>query len=260
MTRTIQSLGRGSRLNLAGFMLACIALFVALGGPSYAASSLPKNSVKSKMIIDGQVKSGDIADKSVQSVDMRDATIGLVDLSPAATAALMSILDGSVTTPKLADGAVTNPKLADNAVNSAKVEDNTLTSGDVLNQTLTNLDLAASSVGGSELAANSVEGDEVSNGTLDGVDIGEASGIVSLNFPNVGAGECVVRAPAVSGVQEGDQVTASPEPDFDPEAQAMVFYGMGPAADGFIRIIGCNVSAADIDLGPVDFHYTAIDN
>ena len=64
MTRIIQSQGRGSRLNLAAFALAFVALFVALGGASYA-GGLGKNVVKSKTIVNGQVKSGDLADGGV---------------------------------------------------------------------------------------------------------------------------------------------------------------------------------------------------
>jgi hypothetical protein len=280
MTRIIEGLGRGSRLNLAAFALACIALFISLGGPSYAATKLPKNSVKSKTIIDGQVKSGDLADGGVKSADLQDSSIGLIDLSAATKAALMEILDGSVTTPKLADGAVTTPKLGDaavlteklgdgavtnaklgdNSVSTAKVIDSTLTGNDVLNNSLTGSDLATNSVGAGELASNTVETDEVSDGTLDGVDIGKASGVYTYDPPNLGAGDCDREFVDVSGATATDQVTVSPRADFDPEVTPAMVYGQASTSNDLIRIVVCNPSNGAVNLPSTTFHYTVIDN
>src|SRR5204863_5202702 len=52
-----------SRLTYAN-VVATIALFIVLGGVSYAAFKLPKNSVKSKNIVNHQVKSNDLAKPS----------------------------------------------------------------------------------------------------------------------------------------------------------------------------------------------------
>jgi hypothetical protein len=52
--------GIRSRLTYANVM-ATIAVFMALGGGAYAAFSLPKDSVRSKNIVDGQVKPVDLA-------------------------------------------------------------------------------------------------------------------------------------------------------------------------------------------------------
>jgi hypothetical protein len=49
-----------SKLTYANVM-ATIAVFIALGGASYAAFHLPKNSVKSKNIVNGQVKQADVS-------------------------------------------------------------------------------------------------------------------------------------------------------------------------------------------------------
>jgi hypothetical protein len=231
------------RLNAAALAVACIALFAALGGPSYAAGvvGLTKGSVKSKHIANGQVKSVDIANGGVKSIDLRDGDVGLGDLSAAAKASLADIPDGSVTTAKLAD----------NAVNSAKVANDSLTSDD----------LGANSVRASEVAANSIDNDEIANGTLNGVDIGTSSGIETLDFPSIAAGDCHVLAPQVNpGAHVGDQVTVSPEADFNPNSVPLAFYGMSSTLADHIRVVACNVSAAPFDLGPVDFHYTVIDN
>ena len=265
MTRLIRSLREAHTLNLATLAVAGIALFVALGGASQAATklSIKKNSVKSKHIATGQVKSSDIADNGVQSVDVRDGQIGLVDLSPGARSALLDILDGSVTTAKLADAAVTPPKLADDAVDSAKVQDSTITGADVAPETLTAADLATNSVGATELAANTVQTDEVEDGSLNGVDIGKTAGVHSYNPPSIAAGDCDVEALAVpsgAGVTPSDQVTVSPEADFNPESLPAVVYGQASSVANVIRIVVCNPGNAAVDLPSTTFHYTVIDN
>ncbi|HEX8084560.1 MAG TPA: hypothetical protein VF529_09740 [Solirubrobacteraceae bacterium] len=65
------------RLTYANVM-ATIAVFVALGGSSYAALSLPRNSVGS-----AQIKTN-----AVRSIDVRNRSLGLTDLSRRARAAL----------------------------------------------------------------------------------------------------------------------------------------------------------------------------
>ena len=55
---------------------ACLALFVALGGASYAAIALKKNSVRSKHIKDGQVKSRDIGNGTILAKDLSSTLLG----------------------------------------------------------------------------------------------------------------------------------------------------------------------------------------
>jgi hypothetical protein len=68
-------LARFRKDPLVGNVLALIALFIALGGGAYAAFHLPKNSVKSKHIVDGQVKTQDIAAASVDSSKLAPGSI-----------------------------------------------------------------------------------------------------------------------------------------------------------------------------------------
>ncbi len=168
--------------------------------------------------------------------------------------------DGSVTNPKLGDGSVSTPKLADGSVTNPKLAAGSVTSAKVATETLTAADIASAAIGASELGPNSVSGDEVTNGTLDGVDIGKASGTVSIDFPNIGAGACDYATPVVPGATTTDQVTVSPRADYNPVAAAVTVYGQAAVANGFIRVVVCNVGAAAIDLPPVTFHYTVIDN
>lgn len=56
-------------------VVATLALFVALGGSSYAAVELGKNSVKSENIGKEQVKASDIAKNAVNSAKVKDASL-----------------------------------------------------------------------------------------------------------------------------------------------------------------------------------------
>jgi hypothetical protein len=55
--------------------VALVALFVALGGGSYAAVVLAKNSVRSKHIASGEVKRSDIAQNAVNSAGVADGSL-----------------------------------------------------------------------------------------------------------------------------------------------------------------------------------------
>jgi hypothetical protein len=50
-------------------VISCVALFVSLGGVSYAVTALPKNSVGTKQIKTGGVESGDVKDKTLKLQD-----------------------------------------------------------------------------------------------------------------------------------------------------------------------------------------------
>src|SRR5438270_870186 len=63
--------GRHVREQYAGFL----ALFVALGGVSYAAVTLPKNSVGSKQIKPGAVRTSDLGAGAVTSAKVKDGSL-----------------------------------------------------------------------------------------------------------------------------------------------------------------------------------------
>src|ERR671933_800706 len=59
-------------------VIAVIALFVALGGAGYAAFRLPRNSVRSRNIKNGQVKSADVKDNGLTGTDIDESSLGKV--------------------------------------------------------------------------------------------------------------------------------------------------------------------------------------
>jgi len=56
-------------------VMATVAVFIALGGSSYAAITLTKNSVKSKHIAKGAVKRSDIGKRAVNSAKVADFSL-----------------------------------------------------------------------------------------------------------------------------------------------------------------------------------------
>ncbi|HXR31108.1 MAG TPA: hypothetical protein VN752_08215 [Solirubrobacterales bacterium] len=99
-------------------IVATIALFVALGGASYAA--LEVNSVGPKQLRKNAVRSPKVKDGSLTGIDMKDGSIALADLGA-------NSVDGA----KLVDGSVALADLAPNSVDGSKVVDGSLGGADV---------------------------------------------------------------------------------------------------------------------------------
>jgi len=76
-----------SHLSYANVM-ATVAVFIALGGTSYAVSQLPRNSVGPKQIRSGAVGASEIHTSAVGSKDIKDRGVALRDISRAARSSL----------------------------------------------------------------------------------------------------------------------------------------------------------------------------
>ena len=82
-----------TRITFANVM-SLTALFIALGGTSYAVTQLDKNSVRSKHIRNGQVKRPDLGRNAVDSSKVRDASLLLADFAPGQFSSLQSQFQG----------------------------------------------------------------------------------------------------------------------------------------------------------------------
>lgn len=69
-------------------------------------------------------------------------------------------------------------------------------------------------VGGTEMADNAIDSNAVASGSLDAVDVGKASGSVTLNFPNIDKGECRSLTFAAGISVEGETVVVTPGSSF----------------------------------------------
>ena len=104
-----------ARLTFAN-VTSAVALFIALGGVSYAAINLPNNSVGSGEIKNNAVGSGEIKTNAVGSLEQQDGSVGAAEIA-----------DGSVGAAEVADGSVGAAEVADDSLTGADVAEGTLT-------------------------------------------------------------------------------------------------------------------------------------
>lgn len=243
-------------VQLAALALACLALFVALGGTSYAAKLLigPKqiknNAVTTKKIKNGHVRSADVANGGVQLVDLSGPLQAQIEDS-------FELLDGSVTTAKLANDAVTSPKVAANSLGAADLAPNSVGSSEVAPNSVGSGDIGSSAINGSELAGNAVQGDEVQNGSLDAVDVGRFSGSANANFPGVAANSCnfaIIDPTPGAETIEGSASTVTPGAGYGGNVS---FHWEAEA--GTLRLKACNPTGVPVDPdGPGGTNYNYI--
>jgi trimeric autotransporter adhesin len=116
--------------------LSCLALFVALSGVAYAATTIGKKSVKTRHLGKGAVTTQKLRNGAVTAVKIRNGAVtgikialGAVGSSQLADGGVRSVDlgGGVVTAAKLKNGAVTNDKLGANAVTSGKIQDGAVT-------------------------------------------------------------------------------------------------------------------------------------
>jgi hypothetical protein len=222
------------RLNIAALAIACIALFVALGGTSYAAKLLigPKN-IKQNAVTHKKIKAG-----HVRSSEIQNGAVQMADLSGSLQAQVESnfeLLDGSVTTAKLADDAVTSPKVAPDS----------LTADDLGGGSVGSSEIGSSAVTDSELATNAVDSNEVENRALDAVDVSQYSGTRNANLPAAPANSCstttIDPTPGAENIN-GRPASVTPGPTFSGNVS---FHW--EANGSTLRLMACNPTGAAID-------------
>jgi len=140
-----------------------------------------------------------------------------------------------VATAELADGAVTAPKLAADAVTGAKLADN--------------------AVGHNELGDDAVTGTEIANGSLTAADVGVLGGTATLAPVEIAPG-CTDLPFAVAGLQVGDRVLLTADPDMD---LAFAAQALTPDTAGQLEVRICNLSGAPVTpAAAYDFSYLVI--
>lgn len=117
--------------------VALLALFIALGGTSYAVS---RNSVGTSQIKNNSVRSADVRNDNLRG--------------------------GGLTGNDIRNSAIAGRDVRNGSLTGGDIHDNSLFTSDIATNAIGADELGANSVRGSELAPNSVEGDEVRNGSL----------------------------------------------------------------------------------------------
>ncbi|QBX54185.1 hypothetical protein EXE58_00985 [Nocardioides seonyuensis] len=186
-------------------IVALLALVVACSTGAYAATVLPKNSVISKTIKNGQVKSVDIKNGQVKAKD---------------------VTKNAVKAKQLADDAVDSAAIADGQVTGADIADGQVGAGELAGTLRTDLD-DASTLGGLSVAQIvAAAGGEYFEGTQAGgsTDIEKTTptDLVTLELPKAGKYLVSARIPVFCTYDGSDGATPA-----DPSPNQPYFYARG---------------------------------
>lgn len=184
--------------------ISCIALFVALSGAAYAATTtLGKKSVKTQNLANGSVTTLKLKGGSVTTLKLKNGAVtgpkigpGAVGPGAIASGAIRSAAlgGGVVTEGKLKNGAVTASKIANGAVGAEKLANNAVNTGKLAGDSVTAGKIANGAVGSASLAPSFLA-QLVRNVTY----VGKASGAVSTTSPQSVTAECGAGKQAIGG-------------------------------------------------------------
>lgn len=212
-------------------LIAMVALFVALGGVSYAAatisgSSLINKSVAGKKLKDKTVTGGKVKSNTLTGTQVKESTLGKV---PSAATADQAGSAASATNAQNAQNAV-NAQNATTAANATGIGDDTVTSA------------------------------KVQDGSLTGKDVGRQSGDTTVAVGSIPANACEEKAvnidPADADMRD-DAFAMTAEQTWP---TGLVFSTENSNSAGFVRINVCNVTGGAIDAGNQLFHWVAFDS
>jgi len=227
---------RGFLRFVRGNTIAMLALFVALGGTTYAATALPKNSVGTK-----QLKKNAVTPVKIKK--------------------------SAVTNPKIANNAVTSAKTKNDSLTGADVLESSLGAvpnanalgGVVASGYLKSGAAAGGGLAGTypnpTLAANSVGASQVADGSLNARDAASVTGSFVLNPGSIAANSCTTEFPTPPGVLTTDVIVVTPPNQM--ASYPVSVFAIGPASNNFIRLRFCNVSAAASDPASMTFQFVA---
>jgi hypothetical protein len=193
------------------------ALFVALGGTSYAAISIPSNSVGSDQIRTGAVGSAEIKTGAVRTAEIKTGGVAKAEIRTGGVGAselhsdsvrTPEIKAGAVKSDELDGGAVTAGKIAKDAVGSAEVKDGSLDAADVNAATRAAFAGFRASVnkGGAAVAGNAKSAAKTAGGayTVDfGTDVSACTATATPAAVKNGAGTDAPEAGATVNVAPG---------------------------------------------------------
>jgi hypothetical protein len=123
-------------------VLSCTALFIALGGVTYAAT-LGNKSVKTKHLANGAVTAKKLRGGAVTTPKLRNGAVIAGKVSAGAIGTTQ-LADGGVRSADLGGGVVTTPKLKDSAVTGAKIASEAVATGQLKDGAVTGAKLASS--------------------------------------------------------------------------------------------------------------------
>ena len=155
--------------------VALLALFIALGGVSYAVAT---------------IDSSDIVNGSIKSKDIKNQTIGKADVK-LNTLVGKNLLNDTVRTEDIRNGTIESIDVANGSLNTLDVANGSLFGLDVFNNSLTGLDINEATLGQVNSAANAATVSTVRTIPLTTRDESGGSQVLATSGPFSILGECI---------------------------------------------------------------------
>lgn len=185
-------------------LMSCIALFVALSGAAYAATTtIGRKAVKTQNLANGAVTTLKLKAGAVTNLKLRDGAVTGAKIAPATIDASL-LASGAIRSEQLGGGVVTQGKLKNGAVNGEKLANGAVTSEKIANGAVTSSKLGADSVTAGKIQNGAVGSSSLSAGLLaqlvkNVTYVGKASGAVSTTNPQSVTVECSAGKQAIGG-------------------------------------------------------------
>jgi hypothetical protein len=214
--------------------ISCIALFVALSGAAYAATTtLGKKSVKTQNLANGSVTTLKLKGGSVTNLKLRNGAVTGNKIAPGTIGSSL-LANGSIRSEQLGGGVVTQGKLKNGAVNGEKLAGGSVTTEKIANGAVTNPKLGNDAVTAGKIQNGAVGSASLSPAFLaqlvkNVVYVGKASGAVSTTSPQSVTAECPAGRQVVGG---GAKVIAGDATLFQ-VTESVPFVGAGGKRTGW---------------------------
>lgn len=221
-------------------LLAMVALFVSLGGISYAAATIHGKNIKNGTVAGKKLKNqavtgAKVKNDSLTGAQVNEGTLGKVPSAASADQATKATTADSAETANTANSANTA-----NTANSATT--------------------ATTAANATAIANDTVNSSKVQDGTLTGADVGRRAGNSGITVGNVAANACESHAIEVDpggADMRNDAFAVTFEQDWP---TGLVFSTENSDSAGYLRINICNVTGIAIDAGTQGFHWVAFDS
>lgn len=135
--------------------ISCIALFVALSGAAYAATTIGNKAVKTQNLANGSVTTLKLRSGAVTNLKLRNGSVTGAKIAPA-TIGSSQLASGAVRSAQLGGGVVTEAKLKDRAVGGNKIA----------RGAITDFQLAPDAVGAGKILRGSITARDISEALL----------------------------------------------------------------------------------------------
>lgn len=218
-------------------VIALLALFVALDGPSHARNLIKGSEIRSSTLTSRHVKNG-----SLKKSDLGRRAVRSLQRTPVNSVTSAAVRDGSLSGADIADRTIAGSDIAPNAVGPGKI--------------------FPGAVQASELSDRSVDSGAVIDGSLTAPDVARFAEAFMLDFPPVPAGACAGEnpeglAPQAQNIDIGDDVIVGTPPANWPDALTFAIRRTASAGNR-LRIVACNPTGAEVDPPLGRFRYAVL--